>query len=194
MSGAPARDPTGAPVERCAGCGLAVAGGEAGCQVLLDGLWGLEFGNALYFRTHRLTVDVYALQHPERYCVSAKSLAAHLMGTCAALERGAGRAVGDDRLRRWLDGPARIERPALPAARGRLTVADVVGAAGPEAHHRAVDAWARATWEAYAPLHAVARGWIDRALSRGGPERNAPARTPGGRLKARRTAGFRAST
>ena len=155
--------------ERCAGCGLAIEGGERGCQRVMDELLARDFADPLYFRVHRLMVDTYSLQHPDRYCASAKSLAAHLAGLCSIVERGASRAVGAEALRRWLDGPGPrgLEKPAIPAARGPLTIADVRGAPDPVAYAAAVDRWARATWEAYAPLHAVAREWARAALARG---------------------------
>src|SRR5207249_6539748 len=96
-------------------------------------------------------------------CASPKSLAAHLMGLCWLIERGGSRAVGSEPLRRFL-GTIALEKPALPRARGALTVADVRGAADPDAHYRAVDAWARSTWDAYAALHSIARPWIAQAL------------------------------
>lgn len=68
--------------ERCSGCGLVVRGGTAGCQAIMDDLLARDFSNVAYFRVHRMMVDTYCLQHPERYCVSAKSLAAHLTGLC----------------------------------------------------------------------------------------------------------------
>lgn len=142
---------------------MAVAGGTDGCRAIFDELAGRDFTDARYFLTHRLLVDVYSLQHPERYCASAKSLAAHLCGLCEILERGASRAVGTESLRRWLDGARELDKPELPADRGALTIADVRDAATPEEHARRVEAWARSTWAAYAPLHALAREWLDRA-------------------------------
>jgi uncharacterized protein DUF5946 len=159
------------PSDRCAGCGLAVPGGTAGCQKLMDELVARDFSNAVYFGVHRMLVDTYSLQHPERYCASAKSLAAHLMGLCWLLEHDGNRAVGSEPLRRWLDGTPRLEKPALPAFRGRLTIADVRHAEGPAEHARAVERWARSTWEAYAELHALARQWIEQALAGQVPRR-----------------------
>lgn len=140
-------------------------GGNAGCQQIVDELWAREFGDASYFRVHRMTVDTYCLQHPDRYCASAKSLAAHLTGLCWLLERDGSRAVGSDALRRWLNAAVRLEKPEIPAQRGRITVADVRGAADPDAYARAVEGWAWSTWEAYSSLHAVAHDWIEQALS-----------------------------
>jgi hypothetical protein len=155
----------GQAADRCSGCGLVVEGGTGGCQKIADEMWGREFGDVTYFRVHRMTVDTYCLQHPDRYCVSGKSFAAHLTGLCWLLEQGGSRATGNDALRRWLNGAVRLEKPEAPSSRGRLTVADVRDAADPEAYAAAVEAWARSTWEAYASLHALAHRWIEEALS-----------------------------
>jgi len=162
-------DPGPQPRERCEGCGLEVAGGTAGCQALFDEMLARDFSDAAYFGTHRLLVDAYSLQHPERYCASAKSLAAHLCGLAQILEQDASAAVGDAALRRWLDGQTPIEKPPLPALRGTRTIADVQAAKDASKHLQEVDRWARAVWEAYAPLHDVARRWISEA--RGGGAR-----------------------
>ena len=42
-----------------------------------------------FARYHRIVVEVYALQHPERYGRSAKSFAAHLTGLGAWIENEA---------------------------------------------------------------------------------------------------------
>lgn len=162
---------TGDATERCSGCGLAVPGGTPGCLAIRDELLARDFGSALYFRAHRLLVDTYCLQHPDTHCVSAKSLAAHLMGLCWWVEHGGGKAVGSESLRRWLDGTPRIEKPEIPAYRGRLTIAEVREARDPMAHDQAVESWAMSTWEAYASLHSVARQWIEQALSGKRPPR-----------------------
>jgi len=58
-----------------------------------------------YARLHRLAVDAYALQHPDEYCRSAKSLAAHLTGACAAIDREADVERINDAVQRWLSRP-----------------------------------------------------------------------------------------
>ena len=155
-----------AKAETCPECGLAVEGGAAGCEAIFQEVIARDFSDPLYFRVHRMLVDVYSLQHPARYCASAKSFAAHFTGIACLLEHGGNRATGSEKLRAWLNGGAKIAKPELPAFRGALTIADVRGAADPAAHERAVEAWARSTWAAYAPLHALARGWIGQALAR----------------------------
>jgi hypothetical protein len=152
--------------ERCSGCGLIVRDGTAGCQAIMDHLLARDFSDAAYFRVHRMMVDTYCLQHPNRYCVSAKSLAAHLTGLCWLVEHGGDRRVGSELLRRWLNASPRIEKPEIPSFRGSLTIADVCEAPNPEAYAGALELWARSTWEAYSALHSLARQWIEQALSR----------------------------
>jgi hypothetical protein len=162
MSEEKATDPGVGP---CSGCDLRIAGGDAGCRALWDEQLATDFGDARYFRVHRLMVDTYCLQHPATHCASAKSFAAHLTGLCWALEQDGDRAVGNEALRRWLNGSVAIERPEPPPHRGALTIADVRAARDPVEHARIVEGWARATWEAYAPLHPLAHRWIQQALA-----------------------------
>ena len=111
----------------------------------------------------RLSVDVYCLQHPDRYCVSAKSLAAHLTGLAWWIEHGPDER-GLRALQRALDGTPQLEKPPIPPERGALTIADVATAADGNNYTQAVTAWATSTWTAYAPLHHTARAWVGRAF------------------------------
>ena len=116
------------------------------------------------YESTRLTVDVYCLQHPDRYCVSAKSLAAHLTGLGWAVERGGGE-WGLRSLQRWLDhGGVKLEKPRLPDGRGELTISDVITSPDTDAYLEALDRWAGSTWAAYAQLHEIARRWMDEAV------------------------------
>ena len=153
---------------KCAGCGLEIAGGTDGCQALFDQFRLRESAElARDYASTRLTIDIYSVQHPDRYCVSAKSLAAHLTGLCWAVERG-GSGAGLQAMQRWLNGSVPLDKPVIPKDRGQLTVADVAGAADQAAYDAALDRWARSTWEAYSPLHEIARHWIDEAVSQRG--------------------------
>jgi predicted SnoaL-like aldol condensation-catalyzing enzyme len=149
---------------RCESCGAAVAGLD-GCRPLLDELIAREFGDYRYARMHRLTVDTYALQHPEHYMRSAKSFVAHLTGMCAAMETGDAAAINRS-VQQWLNGPKAIERPLdVPRGqRGDLTIVHVHEATTPDDYLRRVQEWARSTWSAWASHHALAREWI--ALAR----------------------------
>ena len=149
---------------RCAGCGLEIAGGTDGCQALFDQFRLRESAElARDYGSTRLTIDIYSLQHPDRYCVSAKSLAAHLTGLCWAVERS-GSESGLRALQRWLNGSVPLDKPDVPNDRGKLTVADIASAVDHAAYAAALDRWARSTWEAYSPLQDVARRWIDEAV------------------------------
>ncbi|MDP9266655.1 MAG: DUF5946 family protein [Chloroflexota bacterium] len=157
--------------DTCAGCHLAVEGGTEACQALFDRMTLRVMSDARYARVHRLAVDAYTLQHPDRYCRSAKSLAAHLTGMCCGLEHGGSEATYAA-LQQWLNGRSPVEKSRIPAFRGATTLADALAAEDPVAHARAVEEWARSTWEAYAPLHALARRWIAEALGQA-PRRSA---------------------
>jgi hypothetical protein len=150
-------------VQACQECGWIVEGGYEGCRAHFETLLARDFSDPLYFRTHRLMVDAYCLQHPEDFCRSANSLAAHLAGLCAIVERGASPAVGPELLHRWLNGDRRLDKPMLPAERGAVTLGDLPAEAAPGEWAEAVRAWADSIWAAYVPLHAVARAWLDEA-------------------------------
>jgi hypothetical protein len=159
------RQPQDESKQSCAGCGLEIDGGTAGCQALFDTLIARDFSDIMYFGVHRMAVDTYALQHPDRYCASAKSLAAHLVGLHWALERGGDSAVGSEALRRWLDGPRDLKKPDLPRFRGQVTIADALATASAMEYRAAVRRWAEATWGAYSSLHDQARAWAHEAAA-----------------------------
>ena len=150
--------------EMCHECGATVAGGSAGCQALFNQIGARSYEHPGYAAAHELFVDAYCLQHPEPYCHSAKSYAAHLIRMCCGIERG-----GDRKIYRaihiWLSGPAKIERPETLSSRGELTIIHVQAARSVEEHRKFVREWAESIWKAYAPQHALARKWLDAALS-----------------------------
>lgn len=153
--------------EACASCGLVVAEGAEGCQRLFESIGLREFEDMRFARYHRIVVDVYAMQHPDRYGRSAKSFAAHLTGLCAWIEDEGGAQSVNASVQRWLSGPSPIARPPLPPTYGALTIRNVVDAEDPVRYGEALRAWARSTWDAYASLHAIAHDWIARALAHG---------------------------
>ncbi len=151
-------------MDACTGCGLKIEGGAVACQELFDEFRVREAADlAPSYAATRLTVDIYCLQHPERYCVSAKSLAAHLTGLAWALEHG-GSDKGLRALQRWLNGRVDITKPPIPQPRGDMTIGDIHTVPDRESYLAAVDRWARSTWTAYSSLHPIAEQWIDQAL------------------------------
>jgi hypothetical protein len=86
----------------CPDCGAHTSNGKPGCQAIFEELIARDFSDFRYGRTHRLLVDLYAVQHHE-YIASGKSFAAHLTGVCAALEYpGVDVNVA---VQRWLNEP-----------------------------------------------------------------------------------------
>jgi hypothetical protein len=151
-------------METCPGCGAQVEGGAEGCQAMWDRLSiRLATGGEVPYAVRRLGVDCYCLQHPDRYCVSAKSLAAHLTGLCWALEFGGG-GNGLKALQTWLNGQVPLTKPPIPSSRGRITVSNLLDEPGSLAP--AVERWARSIWNAYADLHTTATRWVEEATKR----------------------------
>ena len=151
--------------EACPSCGAPEIGGVAGCQAAFDRLSArLSTGLGPPYVVRRLAVDSYCLQHPDRYCVSAKSLAAHLTGLGWALEFGGGES-GLKSLQAWLNGPVKLSKPSLPSSFGPLTVLDVESG---DLLAASIDRWARSIWDAYAEIHAMAREWIRQVTGRHG--------------------------
>lgn len=145
----------------CAGCGLVIEGGTDGCQALFDDEAAREYQDVRFARHRRMVVDTYCLQHPDRYCASAISLAAHLTGMCIAVEHAIDQVrLNDDVVQRWLSRRPVLTKPVLPLMRGTLTIADLRAATEPEAHAAVAHRWATDTWAAYADLHGVAREWL----------------------------------
>jgi hypothetical protein len=151
-------------LHRCEGCGLVIANGADGCQAFFDAFRLREVRElASGYASTRLTIDVYSLQHPDRYCVSAKSLAAHLTGLAWSIEHDRSER-GPQILQRWLNSQGELVKPELPRERGAFTIADVATAESPDDYVVRLARWAESTWAAYAPLHQVAREWISAAM------------------------------
>jgi Family of unknown function (DUF5946) len=146
----------------CSGCGLVVEGGVEGCQAIFDDESAREYADIRFAARRRMVVDTYCLQHPERYCASAISLAAHLTGLCIAMEHRGREEELNAAIQRWLSRRPELDKPPLPRTRGPLTIAAVRAATDLVDHRAAVDGWARGTWDAYAALHPIARAWVAR--------------------------------
>jgi Family of unknown function (DUF5946) len=148
---------------QCQECGAPIAGLDA-CRGLFDEIIAREFSDYRYARLHRLTVDTYSLQHPDRFMRSAKSFIAHLTGMCAAMENEDASSI-NRAVQEWLNGPTAIERPpdVPPLRRGSLTVVDVLAVQDPHAYLQRIREWAGETWKAWSTHHTLAREWIGRA-------------------------------
>jgi hypothetical protein len=149
----------------CEDCGAVVAEGKAGCLKMFEGILAREFSDYNYGRFHRLTVDAYSLQHPDKYMRSGKSFAAHLTGMSAALE-GEDALSTNQAVQKWLSMNPQIEKPYnIPERRGGLTITYVHSAADADEHIRRVREWAREVWGAWSEHHDLARRLIREAVS-----------------------------
>ena len=151
--------------EPCTGCGILVPEGTRGCRAMFDELAIRQWYSPLAYPVRRMIVDIYSLQHPHEFCASAKSLAAHLTGLCAALEH----RDHPNLLRvllEWLDSQPTLVKPTLPETRGAITIVPTFQASCVEEVHATADPWAHSVWEAYSGLHAQARAWVAEALAR----------------------------
>ena len=146
--------------EPCPECGAAVGGRDA-CQKLFDDLGLRAFEDSRYAAMRRLAVDCYACQH-DRYILSGRSLAAHLTGVAVAIEHGGAEQV-NERVQSWLSRTRHVEKPAVPRARGKVTIVDVSEAA-PDEYAGAVRRWADSVWAAWSAHHVLAREWIASSL------------------------------
>ena len=160
--------------KECPQCGAKDVGGEEACDRVFQEVVGREFSRPELFQVHRLTVDAYSLQHPDKYMKSAKSAVAHLTGMCWAME-------GEDDpsisvvLSRFLDGNPSFVRPdpvPSPRKRGDLTIMDVFSATDSVEHIERVREWARTAWDSWADHHGQARLWVEEARGKGPPRKN----------------------
>ncbi len=132
------------------------------CKELFDKVLAKEFSDFRYAKIHRLTVDIYCLQHPDIYMVSAKSFAAHLTGMCCAIEYG----NDTDLLRllqKWLNGKKHLEKPKMLEHFGELTISHLTGAKDAGEYFRLVQEWAENVWNSYSIYHNLAKDWIEKA-------------------------------
>lgn len=157
--------PTATPTP-CDGCGLPVIDGTAGCQRLFDDEAVRAYDDPRFAPRRRMIVDIYSLQHPDRYCVSAISLAAHLTGLAVAIEQPGQEARLNAAIQRWLSSRPRLDKPSLPARRGTTTIADLRATTDIADHGLVAGRWARDVWTAYAELQPVARDLVRQATAR----------------------------
>ena len=138
---------------------------SSGCWEAFGALIAREFSDPAWWGEHRLTVDTYMAQHPggsQRR--QRQSAAVHLIALCHRLEHrleGAALLAVTARL-----ASEHREWPILAPIPGRypLTVVDILEANDAAGHLEAVRRWARATWDAWRPLHELIRAWAGEAL------------------------------
>ena len=76
------------------------------------------YSEPAYGVLYDLAFDTYCMQHPEKYCRSAKSYAANLTRLCCGLEFNGDSKVYEV-IHRWLDGRLTLDKPPVLTYRGR---------------------------------------------------------------------------
>lgn len=151
----------------CEDCGAIVAEGKAGCLKIFEEILAKEFSDYRFFKVHRLTVDAYSLQHPDKYMRSGKSFAAHLIGMYVALE-GEDVSAVNQTVQKWLNTNPTIDKPAripIPKQRGSLTIKHIQNADDVDEYGNCVREWAQNVWSAWSEHHALAKQLIAEAKS-----------------------------
>ena len=133
-----------------------------GCWAAYNELLAKEYSDFARMHLHRLTVDVYAVQHPGVNVPAAKrSVALHLSRLCLLLEGGwpiekandAMRVISAQKgLREWLEPPSML---------GTLSVLEVLGAVTIEQHNQRVEQWAKSVWNAWKEHHDTVKTWCE---------------------------------
>ncbi|MBN1313007.1 MAG: hypothetical protein JXB30_16465 [Anaerolineae bacterium] len=154
--------------ERCPECGAPVSGGFDGCQEAWEQVGALAYSHPECSAARDLALDTYCMQHPARYCRSAKSYAAHLTRLCCGLVYDGSPGVYAA-IQQWLDGVVAIRKPDVPNNRGSMTIVDICAAGNPVEYVGLVRAWAENVWEAYADQHDLAYWWIMLAQKQANP-------------------------
>ena len=151
-------------IRTCTECGAEITDDDSSCQQLFEEVIAREFSDYTYAAAHRLTVDVYALQHPAKYMKSAKSFAAHLTGIYAALELD-NKALTDQKIQQWLNKPVKFLRPEPPppGKRGQLNITHIHAVKSGKEHRDRVREWAESTWSAWQNYQHLAKSWVDEA-------------------------------
>jgi Family of unknown function (DUF5946) len=165
----------------CIGCGALVPdidgpthryiGASPGCWQAYGELLARGYGTSdapAYSTMSRLTVDIYAAQHPGvPGKQSSQSVAAHLFILCLVLERNLNPAFATQAITRFLDHNKARGFPWLepPASLGFTTVLDVLAATTADDYDQSVKRWAKSVWRAWQPYHTQIHAWVDTEAS-----------------------------
>ncbi len=160
------------PLKPCPGCGGLfpdISGpthrymeSSPGCFAAYGEVLAREYQDPTFADVYRMSVDVYAVQHPGTPSPqSIQSVAVHLMRLCFVLERN-GMAAAQEMIESAVRMKDEFVWLAPPVSMGPVTVADVLKAVEAEAHRNAVRAWAESAWKAWSAHHDTIRRWLDR--------------------------------
>jgi hypothetical protein len=152
-------------------------GASPGCWQAYGELLARGYGSndsPAYGAMSRLTVDIYAAQHPGvPGKQSSQSVCAHLFILCLVLERDLGPMYATAAITRFIEKHKGRDFPWLepPPSLGAVTVLDLLNASDAGDHDRKVKLWAESVWHAWGPHHDTIRAWADAWESEDGGRR-----------------------
>ena len=157
-------------MQRC-GCGVETAEVEgpthayvlstAGCWEAYGRLLAREYEDQARWRTHRMTVDAYSLQHSGVDGPQARnSVGVHLSRLGLTVGRGWPLERANEAMLKITAKKFAYPWLTPPVTQASMTVMDVLAAETAEDHMARVEKWARAVWEAWGEHHAVVEEWL----------------------------------
>lgn len=134
-----------------------------GCWAMAGEVWAREYSNILYWKSHHLTVDCYACQHPGKPIRQAiNSVGIHLCSLYAIFEKG----LNPMEAARYRQALAQVNKQERffhwltpPLNPGEVTIANIWEADNPQKHHTIAKRWAESVWEAWSDHHGTVRKW-----------------------------------
>lgn len=152
-------------------------GTSPGCWAIHGELSARAYADRRYAPVHQQMVDAYAVQHPgkpERRAI--QSVAVHLIGLCAQLERGISSEAARNLLVDALSHRGSyvwIEPPSPPS---EITILHLRDAPDLDGFLSRAQDWAESVWKSWTPHHPAVRRWADLAIARSPSAYHAPAR------------------
>jgi uncharacterized protein DUF5946 len=164
----------------CVGCGALVPntdgptnaniGGSPGCWAIYETVRARGIGDHRYAELQQLTADTYAVQHPAvSRRGSTQSVAPHLIGLCALVERALPASVAIAAVHNAVKSRDSFESLAQPESCGELTILHVRDATTLQEHVRRLREWSSSVWKAWSQHHRVIGRWTAEALRRAQP-------------------------
>lgn len=156
----------------CCGCGARFAPHDGpthdymlsspACWAAFGALLDAEYSDPKLMPTHRLSVDVYAVQHPgeaaDRRAVQSVGL--HLARLMRQLEHGGTPEETNRVMTGFVQHKSTLMRLEPPSA-FTMMMEQVAPFTGGPRHAEMVRAWAQATWKDWSAHHAAIRRWAE---------------------------------
>lgn len=160
-------------IEKCISCAAQVRksngpthryiGASPGCWAIFGEVLAKEYGDYRYPQVHRLTIDVYAAQHPGKPSKqSIQSVTVHLIGLHIMLDQNFDAQWTTKAIKKASQFSENYVWLEPPASSGELTILDVQGAANLKEHTDRVHIWAHSVWRAWESHHEQIRLWAKR--------------------------------